>query len=688
VNLHKESILSLLTIEPSLQSQDYIESKKQFQLHNLITEQRHPKTWNLSSVIQEDIQRGLEQIFAVDEDITRRLNEMAEDPAQLEQAAQAVTRALRTHKKIYIYGCGATGRLAKQIESAIWRPFWRKVKQTELWTKLEAVVPEEVENCLTGELTGGDRALISSLEGLEDLELVGKLQLKDHGIKVGDLVFCITEGGETSSVIGTILAALDQYGELSHEKIESAAANLYFLYNNPDEVLLPFERSRKVLEQRAITKINLTTGPQTIAGSTRMQATTSETYVMGIILEEGIAGYLQSFLSKEEMTALGFDPEIRIKERLLAFENMRQTILSRLEKLAQFTSLEAATYRDRRRATYFAQDALITVFTDCAERSPTFHLYPIDTTKELQRKCWLQVSTAGNDLSTAWGNFLGRRFRGLKESFYLPHFQTEIDDAFLRESALQSLSQAGDDQEQQYDFSFSAIQHKARLPLEGELCVLVCMDEEISALMRSESVFFKFIELAKRTRSNLALILISENDPEYIQNMMEMMPLDLENDFVLHFQLASQGDPLKLNSQILLKMILNGHSTGVMANLGRVVGNTMTNVHPTNLKLIGRATYLIQSHVNDTLSREDWIHNHGKNDPITYAEANAVLFESIEFISNQTGQHSEAELSIIRILEALKKKRFITWKEAMEISIKKGLELYLCEYRKEQGGPG
>jgi N-acetylmuramic acid 6-phosphate (MurNAc-6-P) etherase len=42
-------------------------------------------------------------------------------------------------------------------------------------------------------------------------------------------------------------------------------------------------------------------------------------------------------------------------------------------------------------------------------------------------------------------------------------------------------------------------------------------------------------------------------------------------------------------------MLLNAHSTAVMAGLGRLVGNTMTNVSPSNLKLIGRATNLIRN---------------------------------------------------------------------------------------------
>lgn len=52
-------------------------------------------------------------------------------------------------------------------------------------------------------------------------------------------------------------------------------------------------------------------------------------------------------------------------------------------------------------------------------------------------------------------------------------------------------------------------------------------------------------------------------------------------------------------------MIMNAHSTAVMAKMGKVVGNTMTNVRAGNLKLIGRATYLITSHVNQALERKE-----------------------------------------------------------------------------------
>lgn len=60
-------------------------------------------------------------------------------------------------------------------------------------------------------------------------------------------------------------------------------------------------------------------------------------------------------------------------------------------------------------------------------------------------------------------------------------------------------------------------------------------------------------------------------------------------------------DPINLWEHVGLKMLLNAVSTAIMAKLNRTVGNTMTDVRPGNLKLIGRATFLIKSHVNHTL---------------------------------------------------------------------------------------
>lgn len=260
-------ILDILHITPSDQSVDYVENKKDFQLHELLTEQRHPKTWDLSSKIRKDTFDGIAALLSVDQDISQKFAEIAKNTALLEQASKAVENAIREKRKIYIYGCGATGRLAKQMESSFWRPFWEKIKALPQWDQIQRDYPN-ISESLIGEMTGGDRALISSLEGFEDLQLIGKLQLQEHQIQKGDVVFAITEGGETSSVIGTILSARRLY---EAKEAGEASQHLYFIYNNPDKVLVPLERSRWVIYNKGITKIRLFTGPQAITGSTCMK---------------------------------------------------------------------------------------------------------------------------------------------------------------------------------------------------------------------------------------------------------------------------------------------------------------------------------------------------------------------------------------------------------------------------------
>jgi N-acetylmuramic acid 6-phosphate etherase len=130
-------------------------------------------------------------------------------------------------------------------------------------------------------------------------------------------------------------------------------------------------------------------------------------------------------------------------------------------------------------------------------------------------------------------------------------------------------------------------------------------------------------------------------------------------------------------------MLLNAHSTAVMAALGRVIGNTMTNVSPSNLKLVGRATYLILSHVNDILDQPEWSATHGPAAPISFAEANAVLMDAIDFVrSRGMGQTAEVALSIIRIVEALDRGVSVDWEEVQKILDKEGLASYLVRHNR------
>ena len=683
VSTTKVSILNLLRISPSSESIDYVQNKTQFQLHTLLTEQRHKKTWDLSKRIQKDYESGLRLLFSVDEDIVEKLKALAREKETLEQAVQAIEQALLSRQKIYIYGCGATGRLAKQMESTFWRPFWQKVrKKKRIWSKIQLHFGDSIENQLIGEMTGGDRALISSLEGFEDLLLIGRLQLEDRKVEKGDVVICVTEGGETSSVIGTILAALDQWRTAESYDPEKTKKKLYFIYNNPNEKLRPFDRSRRVLEEPGITKINLTTGSQSITGSTRMQATTIETFVVGNILQQALDRSLRKFLSKKEMATLGFKSELRLEDKLKEFSYILKQVKANLSAIAKFTQLEAQTYKTENFSTYFAQKGLITVFIDSTERSPTFRLFPLDTVKQAKRKSWIQVWTPAANLQDAWQAFLGRPFRGLSSEFYRKPFEDEIDDAYLKKAALESLKNAGDDQQFLYDFSFADFNLKNREPTQGDLGVAVLISPEEAELGKKNSDVRKFIDLFSKKGASVAVILITDKSSKKISRLIRKIPdfgAEGKNSFIV-VNIGTTNDPLGINQRIALKILLNAHSTGVMARLGKVIGNTMTNVSPSNLKLIGRATYLIQSHVNDVLRHPQWVRLHGIRRPISYGEANAVLFDAINYLKNkkkEAGQTAEVAFSIIRILESFRLEKGLIRSKTLKIVKETGLSQYL-----------
>jgi len=673
------SLLEMLNLKPSPRSVDYVENKTQFQLHNLLTEQRHPLTWNLSQVIKKDTAAGLQLLFLVDRDISKKLSLMAQGAlarAVLEQAAQAIVGAIDHGQKIFFYGCGSTGRLAKFMESSLWRPFWRRLKRSAQGRKILALLPSDIEERLVGEMTGGDRALVSALEGFEDLELIGRLQVLERRVHKGDVVFGVTEGGETSSVIGAILTAAEMWEERKSSWKE-ARKHLYFVYNNPDDVLRPFDRSRRVLDHPGITKICLATGPQAITGSTRMQATTAETYVLGLILEKAIYLLLSRILNPQELEKLGFKAEIDIERGLEEFASLPEALLSMTRRIASLTELEARVYEQERRTTYLAKRALLTVFIDGAERSPTFHLQPLDPITEKARRCWFQVWTEAANNLQAWRRLLNRKFKGLEKGFYQSALTGGVSDPYLRQVALSSLLKAGDDQQHLYDFSFSQRNLALRGLKGGDLGIMVGLNDEIQEISRPGSSWGCFARLCRQNGASLALVFTGFGSEETFSKKAKIFAASSDQTVFIFIPCPLPGDPLQLKEQILLKMFLNAHSTAVMARLGRVVGNTMTSVNPSNLKLIGRATYLIMSHVNDTLNSPEWRKRYGRSQIITYAEANALLFDALENAAGRASQRSEVELSIIRALEAWRQKRFVSWEKAEKIAQSKGLEAYL-----------
>jgi len=125
---------------------------------------------------------------------------------------------------------------------------------------------------------------------------------------------------------------------------------------------------------------------------------------------------------------------------------------------------------------------------------------------------------------------------------------------------------------------------------------------------------------------------------------------------------------------VSLKMALNAHSTCTFARLGRLVGNTMTNVSPSNLKLVGRSTHLVLLHVAAAGAAG-----------VEYSHANAVLCDAIDFVNAQglEGTVSEVAISIVRILEVWRRKVNVDWLAAISaLNASGSLEAYLQAYAK------
>ena len=239
-----------------------------FRLGDLLTEAAHPRSAELSQVARESAADGLAILFDVDRDVVAAYDAWSRS-AQPARLAGEVLETLRRGGRLFFTGCGATGRLSIQLDS-IWRAFWQQRRARGLATP----PPDTWEARTRSVMAGGDFALIKSVEGFEDFAPFGRKQIVDLGLAAGDMVVAITEGGETSFVIGTAWQGLD------------AGARVAFVYNNPDDLLRAHvRRSREVLDEPRIEKVNLTTGPMAITGSTRMQATSIELLAMLTILE-------------------------------------------------------------------------------------------------------------------------------------------------------------------------------------------------------------------------------------------------------------------------------------------------------------------------------------------------------------------------------------------------------------------
>jgi N-acetylmuramic acid 6-phosphate etherase len=337
-----------------------------YQLGHLATEGRHEMTAELSAWASCDLPRAYRALTAVDRGALVALGRASPAIAALGADLRAT---LSSGGRVFICGCGATGRLALLIES--------------LWREKHGPDDDRVRAFMAG----GDVALVHSLEGFEDHPAYGARHLRDLGFDENDRLVACSEGGETPYVLGAIEAA----ARLSRWPP-------YFLYCNPDETLTSIPRSRRIIERPDVRKVNLTAGPMALSGSTRLQASTVLQLAVGYALLTpldafAIAGRVATIVTALDTSAAA-------------------------AHLQPFTEREAEIYASGGFVLYSAETCPITVFTDTTERAPTFSLAPMSHAPDMPAGRPPSLSyvmlPAAASAADAWRTLVGRAPRPLE----------------------------------------------------------------------------------------------------------------------------------------------------------------------------------------------------------------------------------------------------------------------------------
>ena len=156
-----------------MQQAEFIESYKKYQLGILPTEAQHPKTQGLSQTAKQDLGQAIDILKQVDREALEQFKNYASGIEQLRNKVQTV---LDQGGRIFLCGCGATGRLSLLSEF-----LFREKYNTDQVVSFMA---------------GGDVALVHSLEGFEDYPDLGARHLMQMGFGENDLLVSSTEGGD------------------------------------------------------------------------------------------------------------------------------------------------------------------------------------------------------------------------------------------------------------------------------------------------------------------------------------------------------------------------------------------------------------------------------------------------------------------------------------------------------------
>ncbi len=518
---------------------EFVTKETPFHLGALPTEGSHPITRNFSDTIERDTVEGVKLLLAVDGDlapVARRVFRSEE----YSRLVAAILESARGRRRICFSGCGSTGRLAMLLEE-MWRQFWEDQAGVEPGSAEAAYSPREqtlnMANLACSIMTGGDRALVRSVESFEDYPAFGARQVADMELGEGDLLIAITEGGETPSVLGSVDEGLRR------------GCRVFLVFNNPAQLLRErVDRSRRAIDNPHVTVLDLCTGAMALSGSTRMQATTMGMLVIGAAMEEGL-----SRLTGDNAI------EIRRESRAGVFADLVQNLNSspNLRSMAGLAERERQVYERGGLVTYFTSHYLLDLFCDTSERTPTFMLPPFRPSDDhSSAQSWAYAKDPTRSSISAWHSMLRRSPRGL-------------DWGSADYEALGAPAVFSD-----------------RPPALGvqEIARYAVGSEPDDARPGTHPNWWLHL-----TGPGWATSYVAEADTLRVGGAR-----DSHAPSTFSLDVSTEDSPINLWQHLLMKLLYNTVSTATMGLMGRVRGNWMIQLDPTNKKLIDRGSRIIE----------------------------------------------------------------------------------------------
>ena len=524
------------------QAENFINNEKQFHLGFLPTEQSNPKTKKLDEAFAKNISDGVRMLQSVDRDVLEMAEKIFGSKEYASMCENAFT-AILNGNKIVFSGCGATGRLSILLES-MWRKFFIKLKAENPGAYASV---SEYESRVFSIMTGGDYALVRSVESFEDYQEFGRQQARETGIEKGDVLIAITEGGETSSVIGTVKEAAEE------------GAKVFLLFNNPAKLLSEkLERCREAIENQSVTVLDLHCGPMALSGSTRMQATTSEQLIAGAALET----VLKKLLAEKKISKsfAAEDYGANFKKLLQSLESEKA-----VSAISSYIEFEEKIYRSEGLISYYADEYLLDIFTDTTERAPTFMLPPFKKKDDdISPPSWAFVKTPLHSTEKAWHEILGRKLRCLEWN----------KETYGKMGASEKIIK--------------------NPPLVGECDILkfiIGNEKDPSRLSANENAAV-FVLGASEMNNAEFMKAFNEASAGYRKKSGLIVGRICKDGF-FNVPCEAVKSPLSVMEHLAIKLVLNTVSTGTMVRLGKVTGNWMSCVEVTNKKLMDRGVRII-----------------------------------------------------------------------------------------------